>query len=175
PRPGAPPLATLIAAMARLERRGIRLLARSPWFESEPVPPSGQPWFVNAAICVLTLENPYNLLKILHEIEIEFGRSRTVPNEARPLDLDLLAALDGDDAAPSTNGLAPAAPIGVDLSGRALILPHPRIEQRRFVLEPLRAIAPAWRHPQSGLTPAQMLSALDGRAGGAVRLLGAGR
>ena len=188
-----PPLQTLIAALENLETRNIKVLARSPWFESEPVPKSDQNWFVNAAVCVSTLETPSSLLKILHEIEIEFGRVRTVRNAARPLDLDLLAELNCG-ATPSRGPVAPlVAPDSpptrgpaarksavsynrdgleagaVDLSGDALVLPHPRLNERPFVLLPLLSIVPRWRHPVSGLTPEQMLAALP--PGPPIRLL----
>ena len=191
-----PPLQTLIAALAKLEARNIKVLARSPWFETEPVPKSDQNWFVNAAICVSTLETPHNLLKILHEIEVKFGRIRSVANAARPLDLDILAILNCC-ATPSRGPAHPlveadSPPIGpspasegtvsqnrsiatgdeIDLSGRALVLPHPRLNERAFVLRPLLAIAPNWRHPADGRTPAQMLEALP--PGGAIRLLQGG-
>lgn len=157
-----PPLATLIAALAALEARNVRILARSPWFESEPVPKSDQDWFVNAAVCVYTLEKPNNILKILHEIEIEFGRVRSVPNAPRPLDLDLLLG--------PTSQQGPGAASGVlDLSGNALVLPHPRLTERAFVLRPLAAIAPDWVHPGTGLSLAEMSTKLP--PGPVVRVL----
>ncbi len=191
-----PPLQTLIAALAKLEARNIKVLARSPWFETEPVPKSDQNWFVNAAISVSTSESPYNLLRILHEIEIEFGRVRSVPNAARPLDLDLLAILNcgatpsrgsthplvevysppTDQPSPSKAAVSKNRNAGagdlVDLSGRSLVLPHPRLNERAFVLRPLLAIVPDWRHPADGRTPEQMLAAL--KPGGAIRLLQGG-
>jgi len=188
-----PPLQTLIAALEKLQERNIKVLARSPWFESEPVPKSDQNWFVNAAVCVSTSEIPSNLLKILHEIEISFGRQRTVRNAARPLDLDLLAELNCG-ATPSRGPVAPLVATdspptrgpaalksavsynrdalgsaSFDLSGDALVLPHPRLNERAFVLLPLVSIFPGWRHPVSGLTAEQMLAALP--PGPAIRLL----
>ncbi len=148
-----PPLATLIAALAALEARNVRILARSPWFESEPVPKSDQDWFVNAAVCVRTLENPNNLLKILHEIEIDFGRFRSTPNAARPLDLDLLLG----PISRQGHGFASGV---LDLTGNALVLPHPRLMERAFVLRPLAAITPHWVHPDTGLSVAEMAAKL---------------
>lgn len=167
PSAAGSPLETLIAAMAALEARKIKILARSPWFESEPVPSSDQHWFVNAAILIFTLESPYNLLKILHEIEIEFGRIRTVPNAARPLDLDLLTDVAGTVVGGrKTPGDGPR---GFDLSGRALVLPHPRLTERAFVLRPLQAIAPGWAHGPTGRSVASLVAALPDQP--VVRLL----
>lgn len=157
-----PPLATLIAALAALEARNVRIIARSPWFESEPVPKSDQTWFVNAAACIKTLETPNNLLKKLHEIEIEFGRIRTVPNAPRPLDLDLLLGPVSQHSTGSESG-------AMDLSGDALVLPHPRLTERAFVLRPLAAIVPRWVHPGTGLSVAEMAAMLS--PGSVVRVL----
>lgn len=148
------PLDTLIAALAAMEDKNISVLARSPWFESEPVPKSDQGWFVNGAALIKTSIKPNNLLKILHEIEIDSGRVRSIPNAARPLDLDLLMIAGIGSLAPQA-ALPPS-----DLSGRALVLPHPRLKERAFVLRPLRTIAGDWVHPETGQTIAAMEAAL---------------
>jgi len=149
-----PPLTTLIAALAALEARNVRILARSPWFESEPVPKSEQDWFVNAAICIHTLDKPNNILKLLHEIEIEFGRIRSIANAPRPLDLDLLLGPTSQQRCGLASGI-------LDLSGNALVLPHPRLTERAFVLRPLAAIAPDRVHPGTGLSIAEMAAKLQ--------------
>jgi len=147
--PGRQPsrLANLVASLAALEAAGVRIRARSPWYESAPVPPSGQPWFINAVIEGITLEKPDNLLNMLHEIEESAGRERGVLNAARPLDLDLLAY---DEAV-----VRPAQP----RHGLA-VLPHPRLQERAFVLRPLADIAPNWRHPVLLRTARELLDAL---------------
>jgi 2-amino-4-hydroxy-6-hydroxymethyldihydropteridine diphosphokinase len=131
------------AAIHSLESRGLSVDARSRWFQTAPVPVSDQPWFVNGVISVLTSLDPADLLSLLHQVEDEFGRTRHVRNEARVLDLDLLAygdlVLDG-----------PAPPL----------LPHPRLHERAFVLLPLADIAPDWRHPRTGAALADMIGAL---------------
>lgn len=147
------PLETLVAALNALEAIDINVVARSPWFESEPVPSSDQPWFINAAACISTSNNSSNLLRILHNIEISFGRMRTVPNAARPLDLDLLMG-------PTVRQGVPGGSEPIDLSGNALVLPHPRLEQRAFVLRPLAAIVPDWVHPLTGRSVAEMAARL---------------
>jgi 2-amino-4-hydroxy-6-hydroxymethyldihydropteridine diphosphokinase len=128
--------------VAALPAAGIRVVALSGWYASEPVPVSDQPWFVNAVMAVLTGLDPAALLSRLLGVEAEFGRVRRAPNAARTLDLDLLDYYSRRcDAA-------------------ALTLPHPRLHLRRFVLEPLSEIAPAWRHPRLGLTAAELIAAL---------------
>jgi 2-amino-4-hydroxy-6-hydroxymethyldihydropteridine diphosphokinase len=138
-----PPRAVLDAALQALAERGVALRARSRWYESAPVPVSDQPWFVNGVALVETALPPDRLLAVLHEVERAFGRRRRVVNEARPLDLDLLAY--GDRVADG-----PEPPI----------LPHPRLSGRAFVLLPLAELRPAWRHPATGAGIAQLIAAL---------------
>jgi 2-amino-4-hydroxy-6-hydroxymethyldihydropteridine diphosphokinase len=140
--PAATPRETADAALAALPGLGLRVVARSRWYLSAPVPPSGQPWFVNGVAAAASELAPGALLDWLLELEREFGRIRSVANAARTLDLDLL---DYDSHLCETS---------------ALTLPHPRLHQRRFVLEPLREIAPEWRHPRLGLTAAELLDRL---------------
>jgi 2-amino-4-hydroxy-6-hydroxymethyldihydropteridine diphosphokinase len=128
--------------VARLSSAGIAILRRSRWYASQPVPPSDQPWYVNGVVAVETALAPMALLEALLAVEAGFGRRRSVPNAARTLDLDLL---DYD---------------GTQCVGERLVLPHPRLPERRFVLAPLSEIAPRWRHPRSGKTAAQLLAAL---------------
>jgi 2-amino-4-hydroxy-6-hydroxymethyldihydropteridine diphosphokinase len=144
---GAPQLG-LIEAMRQLALGPLTILARSPWYESEPVPKSDQPWYVNAAIAGITLETADNILHFLHKVESEFNRERRVANAARPLDLDLLAY--GERVIPAArqpqHGVA--------------VLPHPRLHERAFVLRPLTQIAPNWRHPVLNMTARDMLKAI---------------
>jgi len=140
--PAATPRHTVEAALAALSGVGVRIIARSGWYLSAPVPASDQPWFVNGVAAVASDLAPPVLLDQLLALEAEFGRTRGVANAARTLDLDLL---DHDSLLCETP---------------ALTLPHPRLHQRRFVLEPLREIAPGWRHPRLRLTVAELLDRL---------------
>ncbi len=139
-----PPPASLDAALERLAGRDIAVCARSRWYRSAPLPPSAQPDYINGVAAVQCALRPALLLAVLHEIESEFGRARREENEARCLDLDLLAydeLVVGDESA-------------------LLRLPHPRLAQRAFVLAPWAELAADWRHPLSGLTVKEMLAAL---------------
>ena len=133
------PQETAEAAEAQLPAIGVAILRRSRWYLSEPVPPSDQPWYVNAVTAVETRLAPAELLAALLALEDRFGRRRGAANAARTLDLDLL-----------------------DYNGRQcaearLVLPHPRLHKRRFVLAPLAEIAPEWRHPRLALTAGELL------------------
>jgi 2-amino-4-hydroxy-6-hydroxymethyldihydropteridine diphosphokinase len=139
-----PPRATLEAALAALERHGLRVLARSRFYETAPVPASDQPWFVNAVVAVATELPPEAVLAALHAVEAEFGRVRREVNAARVLDLDLLVY----------DELVIAGAVG------GPDLPHPRLHERGFVLYPLRDVAPGWRHPVLGRTVDQLIADL---------------
>jgi 2-amino-4-hydroxy-6-hydroxymethyldihydropteridine diphosphokinase len=156
PRPdGATPLQTCAeAARALAELKGLQFHSVSRWYETEPVPRSDQPNYINGVARLQRMDDaairPEVLLKSLQAIEDRFGRRRSEPNAPRTLDLDLID-LDGQVRAT----LDP-------------ILPHPRMHQRAFVLLPLLEVAPDWIHPTSGRTGRDLLATVD-RSG--VRLL----
>jgi 2-amino-4-hydroxy-6-hydroxymethyldihydropteridine diphosphokinase len=111
-----------------------RIEAGSPVFETEPVGPPPQGLFLNAVVELRTGLTPRTLLEALLDIERTEGRQRQATRWlARPLDLDLL--LYGDRV--------------IDEPG--LCVPHPRLVERPFVLEPLSALAPALLHPRLGV------------------------
>ncbi len=136
------PRQTAAAAVAMLPGLGVEVTGRSSWYLSEPVPRSDQPWYVNAVAAVATELAAAALLELLLGLEVRFGRRRGMPNAARTLDLDLL---DYD---------------GMIVETAHLVLPHPRLHLRRFVLAPLVEIAPGWRHPRLGLGAAELLARL---------------
>jgi 2-amino-4-hydroxy-6-hydroxymethyldihydropteridine diphosphokinase len=134
--------ANLREALERLESDGIRVVRRSSLYETEPRDLRDQPWFLNAVVEVETDLFPLQLLAHIQNVERAMGRRRMTPKGPRNIDIDIL------------------------FYGRSVIetadlqVPHPRIAQRRFVLEPLTEIAPEFRHPVSGKTASELLAAL---------------
>lgn len=141
PRFGSP-AATQDEALARLSQHGVAVVAQSRRYRTAPVPASDQPWYVNQVARLRTDLSPDALLELLLETEREIGRVRSVRNAARILDLDLLDYR------------------GWRISTPNLILPHPRLAERGFVLHPLRDVAPDWCHPVSGAGVASLIAAL---------------
>ena len=146
-RSGAP-VDTLAAALDELSGGATRVLRRSSWYRSAPVPASSQPDFVNAVAQLESDLAPAALLARLLEVEALFGRVRGERWGARCLDLDLL------DWHGTVCDLPPRP-------GLALTLPHPRLHERAFVLLPLAELAPGWHHPVLGRTAADLAAAAD--------------
>lgn len=156
------PRETLEAALARLEARGIAVAARSRWWASPAFPAGAGPDYVNGAAAVRTALPPVALLAALHAVEAELGRLRRGRWEARACDLDLLAWEDLvlPDAATQAAWRALPPAEQARRVPETLVLPHPRLQDRGFVLAPLAEIAPAWRHPALGRSVAEMRAAL---------------
>jgi 2-amino-4-hydroxy-6-hydroxymethyldihydropteridine diphosphokinase len=117
---------------------------------------------VNAAIAVQSDWTALQTLQQLHEIEAEFGRERVQRWGQRTLDLDLIAM--GDAVLPNQKGFDEWFALDPDLQAQAapstLVLPHPRMQDRAFVLAPLADIAAEWEHPVLQQSVAQMLAQL---------------
>ncbi len=140
---GATPLEICRRAAAALDGvAGLRLAALSRWYETAPMPPSGQPPYINGVAHLEGHADPEILLAALQRIEHAFGRVRGVVNAARTLDLDIIAV----------GALVRTTPDPE--------LPHPRMHLRAFVLTPLLDVAPAWRHPALGLSARTLLDGL---------------
>jgi len=132
-----------LPALDALTAAGVTVRRRSRWYRSAPLPASDQPWFVNAVAALDTELDAISLLRLLLAVERQFGRERRQRWAARVLDLDLLC-----------HGRAV-----IDDADGGLVLPHPRLHDRPFVLAPLAEIAPGWRHPVSGRTATALLAA----------------
>ena len=134
-------------AFQKLQDFSVEPLARSSIWKTTPVDcPPGPPSFLNAMAALLPdrTQTPEHLLSKLKALEVEFGRQpKAVPNEPRPLDLDLIA-------------------FGLEVrESDSLTLPHPRAHRRRFVLEPLAEIAPDLILPNQQQTVRELLQQLD--------------
>ncbi|WP_321392323.1 2-amino-4-hydroxy-6-hydroxymethyldihydropteridine diphosphokinase [Emcibacter sp.] len=150
------PANNIRAAMDMLSANGVVAEKISGFYETEPVPASDQPWYVNAVASVSTPLGAGNLLELLHRIEHDLGRVREKRWEARLIDLDLLAY--NDEVLPSGEDWLAAGQ--ADLPGQAVV-PHPRLHLRSFVLVPLMDIAPDWFHPVLKKTARELLSELE--------------
>ena len=156
------PEKTLISAVSAVHTHGMILREVSRFFLTPCYPPGAGPDYVNAVIGVTTALSPAGVLAELHEIESNFGRRRDTRWGMRTLDLDLLAYEDRvlPDAATQGEWMnLPADQQRLRAPGQ-LIVPHPRMQDRAFVLVPLVDIAPNWRHPVLGKTARQLLAAV---------------
>ena len=173
PSAAGPPRATLEAALAALAARGIAVLARSPWYRTPAYPPGSGPEFVNGAAVLAGPSAPEAVLADLLAVERELGRSRGLRWGARVCDLDLLAFGDRvlPDAATMRAWMALGDRAGDMAAPERLILPHPRLQERAFVLVPLADIAPRWVHPVLGRSVAEMLGDLPPEAAAGIARL----
>jgi 2-amino-4-hydroxy-6-hydroxymethyldihydropteridine diphosphokinase len=130
----------LLLARERIVSPHVRLTRASSIYETAPREIVDQPWFLNQVVIAETTLFPRQLLARLLRIEHEMGRQRTIAKGPRVIDLDILLF---GDAVIHTAGLE---------------IPHPRMAERRFVLEPLAELAPALRPPRSAHTIREMLA-----------------
>jgi 2-amino-4-hydroxy-6-hydroxymethyldihydropteridine diphosphokinase len=135
--------ALLNEALNRLETEGVHVVRRSSIHETEPQDYLDQPRFLNMAIEVETDLTPRELLAAIQKIETEMGRQRTIPKGPRTIDIDILFYANQTISPPG------------------LEIPHPRLTERLFVLDPLSEIAPDLRHPVTGKTVRELRAALQ--------------
>jgi 2-amino-4-hydroxy-6-hydroxymethyldihydropteridine diphosphokinase len=153
---------TLRAALLSLNAGGVEVIRVSRFFRTPCFPAGAGPDYVNACAAVRATIAPAALLQRLHRIERNFGRERRQRWGSRSLDLDLLAA--GDAVLPDEVTQTGWRTLPQDDRTRSappeLILPHPRLQDRGFVLVPLCDVAPDWRHPLLDATARAMRDAL---------------
>jgi 2-amino-4-hydroxy-6-hydroxymethyldihydropteridine diphosphokinase len=133
-------------ALDLLAEPRLRVLRVSSFYETAPLEVRDQPWFLNAVAEVETDLFPKQLLARIQKIEQQLGRKRVRPKGPRTVDIDIL--------------LYGATVIDTE----ELQVPHPRLAERRFVLEPLAELAPELRHPVTRRTVTEMLHAVAGQA-----------
>ncbi len=138
-------------AIGLMPLAGVRVLRESAVYESEPMYLAAQPRFLNMVLEAETSIAPESLLRRLRGIEDQLGRKRVVANGPRHIDIDVL--IYGD----------------LTIETPELKVPHPRMAERRFVLEPLAELAAEWRHPVTGQSVREMLAGLP--PGGVARLV----
>ena len=125
--------ALLDAAVEALASEGLKVAARSSWWTSAAWPDPAAPAYLNGVALVETTLPAGEVLAALHRVEARFDRRRGALNAPRTLDLDLIAH-------------------GRTVTEAGLVVPHPRAQERLFVMGPLAEVAPGWRHPVGGRT-----------------------
>lgn len=168
--------ANLREAVERIEQLGLEIIRTSSIYETEPVGMRQQPWFLNQVIEtsvfdelrsrdvsaakdseVAVLNQAQSILSALLEIERVMGRKRSLTNGPRLIDIDLL--LFGGEIIVSS----PNDEDWSSASSRNIIVPHPGMHERRFVLEPLCELVPDLVHPVLKRTCRELLDLLDAR------------
>ena len=151
----------LSAALDQLhQRQGVSVDRISPWYRTPAWPEGSGPDFVNGAALLRSSYSPIAILPYLHEVEKALGRERRERWGARTYDLDLIGA--GALIVPDVGTVTDWIESGPDAARipDELLLPHPRLHERAFVLVPLCDIAPDWVHPVLNRSATQLLDSL---------------
>jgi 2-amino-4-hydroxy-6-hydroxymethyldihydropteridine diphosphokinase len=160
-------------ALGLLGGVGIRIIQQSQWYSAPAFPKGGGPDYVNGVVKIESELPAQAVLVALHDIESQLGRTRPKRWAARVVDLDLLAF--GSEISPNRAVFSHWQGLSLDMQMQAapevLILPHPRLQDRAFVLKPLAEIAPDWQHPVLGQTARALLAALPSEACNEIRPL----
>ena len=157
------PATTLRMALCRMADLGLVPCRISRFFRSPCHPEGAGPDYVNAVTELRVGQEPARLLATLHRVEAEFGRERKQRWGLRVLDLDLLDC--GGVIVPNRCGQARWQALPSERQAyetpAELILPHPRLQDRSFVLVPLAEIAPRWHHPVTNTAISVLIAALS--------------
>lgn len=132
----------LETALSELENEGIVILKKSSIYETAPWGYEKQPEFLNMAMEGLTLLGPYDLLKLIKEIESKMGRKKTIKYGPRVIDIDIIFYNN------------------IILKSKVLTIPHPLMHKRDFVLKPLCEIASEFIHPELKISVKKLLDNL---------------
>lgn len=164
---------TLRYAIGALAESGQQIESVSPFYRTPSVPAGDNPDYCNAAIAIKTQLDAPRLLTLLQQVEADVGRVRDVRWGSRVIDLDLIAFADLVLPDEATFRAWHDLPFEAQLreTPSELILPHPRMHQRAFVLVPLGDIAPHWRHPVLHRSVVEMTNALPPSERAAVQAL----
>ncbi|WP_138934604.1 2-amino-4-hydroxy-6-hydroxymethyldihydropteridine diphosphokinase [Roseovarius arcticus] len=153
---------TLSASLKAVADAGATIHAFSPFYTTPCFPVGAGPDYVNAAANIGLDAAPDEMMALLHRVEALFGRTRVRRWGRRTLDLDLLAC--GAQVLPDATGYDEwrNLPLSAQMERAPdqLILPHPRLHERAFVLVPLADVAPDWQHPVLGRTVREMVADL---------------
>ena len=162
-------------AVTSIQEAGLPLVSMSRLYATPCFPSGAGPDYVNAVaqFAIPPHFSPEDVLAILHRVELAFGRERAGRWEGRTLDADLLAVGDAIVPDSETFSLWHRLPLSeqMKLSPQHLILPHPRLQDRAFVLVPLCDVAPDWVHPILGLSAKALLDRLPKKDRAEVREL----
>ena len=125
-------------------QKEVEITKISSFYESQPIPLSNQPWYVNGIAEIITDKSPIELLNFLIKIEKFLGRIRKKKNDSRIIDLDIVDY---------KNQLISYR--------KKLIIPHPRMHKRAFVLLPLQELNPQWEHPKYKIKISKLIKEIN--------------